>query len=107
MRKKSKPFNQGFILLETILAFYLIHFAVFFFYSGSLNFLKQSEAQQEELQMYRVLYEEIASARKQGKSKESQWLQRGKNFYVEYQLEEQAYAQITRNGQTISIQQFQ
>lgn len=103
MIKQLNQSNRGFILFETILAFFVISFAVLFFYKGSVTFLIESEERQVELRMYRVLYEEVASGRKSDLKEKWVTVNRGGHFYVEYQLEGKSYAQITRKDQSIRI----
>lgn len=103
MKKKLSPSHKGFILFETLLAFAVVTFAVIFFYKGSVTFLIASEEQQKELQMYRVLYEEVSEARRNGKQTGRYPITRGGTFQLDYQLEQECYAAITEERQSLRV----
>lgn len=104
MKKQLNQLSKGFILFETLMAFFVISFAVLFFYKGSVTFLIEAESRQQELQMYRVLYEEVASGRKQDLQSEQFIVNRVQSYEVEYQLEGRIYGQITGGDKSIRIE---
>lgn len=103
MKKRLYQCRKGFILFETLLAFTVITFSILFFYRGSLESLLDSEQKQQELQSYRVLYEEISEARKNGKQKGTYPVIRSGSFQIDYQLEGIFYAEISESNQNIRI----
>lgn len=103
MKKKSGTNHKGFILIETLLAFGVITFAVLFFYKGEVAFLLDIESKMIESRMYRVLYEEVVEGRKMNKSDEQQIIQRNGEYRIHYRLQDSPSAQITFGQQQFGI----
>lgn len=95
MKKKSGTNHNGFILIETLLAFGIITFAVLFFYRGEVAFLLDIESKMIESRMYRVLYEEVVEGRKMNKFDEQRMINRNGEYQVSYRLQDSPSAQIT------------
>lgn len=59
MKKTSKNFNKGFILLESLVACTLLTICILFFLRQQMVFLRQTKRLQQQAAVARVLYEEV------------------------------------------------
>ncbi|GGI64933.1 MULTISPECIES: hypothetical protein [Enterococcus] len=103
MKKKSGTNHKGFILIETLLSFGVITFAILFFYKGEVAFLVDIENKMIESRMYRVLYEEVVEGRKMNKSDEQRIIHRNGKYQVSYRLQDSPSAKITFGQQEFGI----
>ncbi|MEK0151507.1 hypothetical protein WMB10_01055 [Tetragenococcus halophilus] len=99
MKKISHPLNNGFILLECIIALSLLTTTVFLFQTSQIHVLKKTKESQEELQMLRVLYEETKERRNYELETASYQVKRDGNFTIFYQKSPMAQAKISTNQQ--------
>ena len=103
MEKQSGKKHKGFVLLETLLAFGIISFAVLFFYQGELGFLLDIENKMIDSRMHRVLYEEVVEARRIQQKTGLVNIERNGYYEVSYRLEELPYAQISSEKKQFGI----
>lgn len=103
MKKQFEKKHKGFVLLETLLSFGIISFAVVFFYQGELSFLLDIENKMIDSRMHRVLYEEVVEARRMQQTTGIVNVERNGNYEVSYHLEERPYAQIKSEKKQFEI----
>lgn len=103
MKKRLLPLNNGFILLECIIALTLLTTTVFLFQTSQVHILKKTKESQEELQMLRVLYEETKERKNYEMKTANYQLERDGRFVISYKESPMAQAKISTKQQDWAI----
>lgn len=100
MKKKLLCCTKGFILLESLLSLAILTGTVLLLETTQIQMLKETKKEEVELQMLRVLYEEVRERRIYDLPEATYTLERNGTFSIQYRKQPTSQAKISAQGQS-------